>query len=311
MHMPWTPADMPSLHGRRAVVTGANGGIGFFTALELSKHGADVTLAVRDLSKGQAAEQRMKSSGAGALSVRQLDLASLASVRNFADQWSHENPSGLDLLIYNAGVMAIPRQLTPDGFEMQFATNYLGHFALTALLMPALLAQPQARIVNVTSNAHRLAKGINFDDLMGERRYRAWGAYGQSKLAQLLFTNELQVRLDRIGSSAKSLAAHPGYAATDLYRAPLRLGHIPFANALLAQVGSVFGQSAEQGAMPTLFAATAPDLNGDSYIGPDGAGQWKGYPQLVDSSAAAMDIQAATRLWNVSQELTGIRFPLD
>lgn len=302
---------MPSLQGRRAVVTGANGGIGYFTALELSKHGADVTLAVRDLTKGQGAAQQMTKAGAGALSVRQLDLSKLSSVRDFADQWSQENPEGLDLLINNAGVMAIPRQFTPDGFEMQFATNYLGHFALTALLMPALLAQPQTRIVNVTSNAHRFAKGINFDDLMGEKRYRAWGAYGQSKLAQLLFTNELQVRLDRIGSSAKSLAAHPGYAATGLYRAPLRLGHIPFANTLLTQVGSVLGQSAEQGAMPTLFAATAPDLNGDSYIGPNGAGQWKGYPQLVDRSAAAMDVQAATRLWLVSEELTGVHFPLD
>ena len=302
---------MPALHGRRAVVTGANGGIGYFTALELSRHGAEVTLAVRNVAKGQAAANRMREAGAGQLAVGELDLASLASVRTFADHWSQANPSGLDLLINNAGVMAIPRRITVDGFESQFATNYLGHFALTALLMPALLAQPQARIVNVTSNAHRFAKGINFDDLMGEQRYRAWGAYGQSKLAQLLFTNELQLRLDRAGSSAKSLAAHPGYAATGLYKAPLHLSHIPFANAALTQIGSVFGQSAEQGAMPSLFAATAPDLYGDSYIGPDGAGQWKGYPHLVDRSKAAMDISAAERLWSVSQELTGICFPLD
>ncbi|MDP2287801.1 MAG: oxidoreductase [Actinomycetota bacterium] len=309
--MPWTPADMPNLHGRRAVVTGSNGGIGYFTALELSKHGAAVTLAVRDLAKGQAAAQRMRGAGAGELAVLQLDLASQASVHAFADQWSHQNPAGLDLLINNAGVMAIPRGLSPDGFELQFATNYLGHFALTALLLPALLAQPQARIVNVTSNAHRFARSINFDDLMGERRYRAWGAYSQSKLAQLLFTNELQVRLNRIGSSAKSLAAHPGYAATGLYSAPLRLTHLPFATSVLTQIGSMFGQSAEMGAMPSLFAATAPDLNGDSYIGPNGAGQWKGYPQLVDRSAAAIDFAAATRLWSVSEELTGVQFPLD
>lgn len=311
MHMPWTTADMPTLHGHRAIVTGANGGIGYATALELSKHGAGVTLAVRNVAKGQSAAEHMRASGAGELAVEELDLASLASVRSFADRWSQANPAGLDLLINNAGVMAIPRRLTPDGFETQFATNYLGHFALTALLMPALLAQPRARIVNVSSNAHRFARSISFDDLMGERRYRAWGAYGQSKLAQLLFTTELQVRLDRIGSSAKSMAAHPGYAATGLYAAPLRLGHVPFATKLLTQVGSVFGQSASMGALPILYAATAPGLHGDSYIGPDGAGQWKGYPHLVDRSAAAMDVDAAMRLWRVSEERTGIDFPLD
>ncbi len=309
--MPWTTADMPALDGRRAVVTGANGGIGYFTALELSKHGAEVTLAVRDVSKGQSATDRMRAAGAGQLAVQELDLASVASVRNFADRWSNENPAGLDLLINNAGVMAVPRHLTVDGFELQLATNYLGHFALTALLIPALLAQPQARIVNVTSNAHRFAKSINFDDLMGARRYRRWTAYGQSKLAQLLFTNELQTRLDRLGSSAKAMAAHPGYAATGLYAAPFHLGRLPLVNKVVTEVGSAIGQSAEMGAMPSLYAATAPDLQGDSYIGPNGAGQWKGYPQLVDRSAAAMDVGAAIRLWHVSEELTGIHFPLD
>jgi len=309
--MPWTPADMPALPGRRAVVTGASGGIGYFTALELSRHGAEVTLAVRDLDKGMAAARRMRDAGAGEPEVRELDLASLASVRAFADHWGQDNPTGLDLLINNAGVMAIPRQVTIDGFELQLATNYLGHFALTALLMPALLARPQSRIVSVTSNAHRFTKSIDFDDLMGQQRYRAWNAYAQSKLAQLLFTNELQSRLVRIGSSTKAMAAHPGYAATGLYKAPLRLGRIPFANAALTQIGSVFGQSAEQGAMPSLFAATAPGLLGDSYIGPDGPGQWKGYPHLVDRSPAAMDIAAATRLWDVTEQLTGIHFPLD
>ncbi|MDO8733050.1 MAG: oxidoreductase [Actinomycetota bacterium] len=311
MHMPWTAADMPDLHGRRAVVTGSNGGIGYFTALELSKHGAAVTLAVRDVAKGQSAATRMHASGASGLVVQELDLASQASVRRFADRWSQDNPSGLDLLINNAGVMAIPRKLSRDGFELQFATNYLGHFTLTALLMPALLAQPQARIVNVTSNAHRFARSIDFDDLQGERRYRRWTAYGQSKLAQLLFTNELQTRLDRLGSSAKAMAAHPGYAATALYVAPLHLGKFPFVTSAMTQVGSVIGQSAAMGALPSLYAATASDLHGDSCIGPNGAGQWKGNPQLVDRSAAAMDVNAAMRLWNVSEEITGIHFPLD
>jgi len=311
VHMPWTSHDMPLLAGRTAVVTGANSGIGFATACALATHGADVTLAVRDLAKGEAAATRMRDQGASAVLVRRLDLADLACVHEFAEQWGNEHPDGLDLLVNNAGVMAIPRELTVDGFERQLATNYLGHYALTGLLLPALLAQPQSRIVCLSSNAHRSAKRINFDDLMGARRYSAWGAYAQSKLALLLFTSELQHRLHRIGSSTKAMAAHPGLSASNLFSGILNVGKVPVLGTGVGLLSAAVGQSASMGALPVLFAATAPDVAGDSYIGPDGPGQLRGYPQLVDRSAAAMNIEAAQRLWLVSQELTHVTIPVD
>ena len=311
VHMPWSADDMPRLAGRRAIVTGANSGIGYATALALALHGAAVTLAVRDAAKGEAAAARMRELGAEQVLVGSLDLADLASVHTFADSWGHEHPEGLDLLINNAGVMAIPRAVTVDGFERQLATNYLGHYALTGLLLPALLAQPQSRVVSVSSNAHRTAKRIDFDDLMGARRYRAWGAYAQSKLAVLLFTNELQSRLHRIGSSTKAMAAHPGLSSTELFSGVMHLRKVPIAGAAASAFGAMAGQPASMGALPTLFAATSPDLHGDSYIGPDGPGQWRGHPTLVDRSDAALDVKAAQRLWDVSEQLTGVRIPLD
>ena len=192
----WTEADLPDLSGRTALVTGANSGLGFHTARALAAHGADVTLAVRNVDKGSQARDLIRAATPDArVSVEALDLASLASIRAFADQWSAAHPDGLDLLINNAGVMATPRRTTPDGFELQFGTNHLGHFALTGLLLPALVARPRSRVVTVSSGAHRFGR-MDFDDLMGHRRYLRWRAYGQSKLANLLFTAELQRRLD-------------------------------------------------------------------------------------------------------------------
>ncbi|MFA7323218.1 MAG: oxidoreductase [Candidatus Nanopelagicales bacterium] len=309
--MRWTPADMPDLSGRRAIVTGANSGIGFWTALALAQHGAQVTLAVRDPAKGEAAAADIRQRGGHDVQVGHLDLASLASVRDFADTWGKDHTDGLDLLINNAGVMAIPRSLSTDGYEMQLATNYLGHFALTGLLLPALTSQPQARVVNVSSNAHKMTKGIDFEDLMGERHYRAWRAYGQSKLAILLFTSELQRHLDLLGSSIKIMAAHPGAASTDLYLVSSRLKQHDLVAGITAKVMGVVGQSPQMGALPTLFAATAPDLPGNSYIGPDQRFQWQGYPRVVDRSTAAKDADAARRLWLLSEELTSVQVPID
>lgn len=298
--MGWTEADLPDLAGRRVVVTGANSGIGYEAARAFAARGADVTLAVRSRERGAAAAARMR----GAVRVEELDLASLASVRAFAASWS----GGLDVLVNNAGVMAIPRRETADGFEMQFGTNHLGHFALTGLLLPALRERPGARVVTVSSNLHRRGT-IAFDDLMGERRYRAWGAYAQSKLANLLFTSELQRRLAAEAIPVTAVAVHPGYAATNLQGvAPtMRYGRIGAASVALAN--RLLAQSAAEGALPTMFAAFAPDVPGDAYVGPDGLGEMRGAPRFVERSAAARDRAAAERLWSVSEELTGVRYP--
>jgi NAD(P)-dependent dehydrogenase (short-subunit alcohol dehydrogenase family) len=214
--VPWTEADLLDLAGRRVVVTGANSGLGFETARALAQHGAEVTLAVRSVAKGEDAAERIRSvAPSAALAVAELDLADLASVRAFVKRWTEDHPDGLHLLVNNAGVMAIPRRETADGFEMQLGTNHLGHFALTGLLLDSLAAVPGARVVTVSSAAHRFGR-MDFGDLMGVRRYNAWLAYGQSKLANLLFTSELQRRLERAGLPVTALAAHPGYAATNL-----------------------------------------------------------------------------------------------
>ena len=309
--MEWTSADMPNLQGRKAIVTGSNSGLGFCSAMALAKAGVQVTLAVRDLSKGATAAAAITSAGGQFVNVAHLDVADLASVRVFAQTWSQNNSDGLDLLVNNAGVMAIPARVSADGFELQFATNHLGHFALTGLLMPALLAKPQSRVVNVASNAHRMVKGMNFDDLMATKKYRAWNQYGQSKLANLLFTSELQRRLDLVGSSTKAMVAHPGYSATNLTSGSARLRNKTMQTKVSDAVSSLFGQDAEMGALPILFAATAPNLAGDSYIGPNGWQEWKGYPKLVDRSNAAKDLNAARTLWEISEDLTGVRFPID
>ena len=307
----WTSADMPDLTGRTAIVTGANSGIGLPTALALAAHGADVTLAVRNPDRGQEAVRRIHAAAPGArVAAEGLDLADLASIRGFATTWSEQHPEGLDLLVNNAGVMAIPRRETADGFEMQLGTNHLGHFALTGLLLPALVARPRSRVVTVSSGAHRMGR-MDFDDLMGERRYNTWRAYGQSKLANLLFTLELQRRLDLAGVPILALAAHPGYAATNLQAVGPQMsgrgwlvGPMELANRYLAQ-------SADMGALPTLFAATVPGLPGAGYVGPDGFLEQRGHPRLVGRSKAAMDVASAGRLWAVSEDLTGVRYPLD
>jgi NAD(P)-dependent dehydrogenase (short-subunit alcohol dehydrogenase family) len=286
-------ADVPDLTGRRVIVTGANSGIGRATAHALAAAGAHVVLAVRDLDKGFAAAASMP----GNTQVRQLDLASLASVRTFAAAWQ----GTVDLLINNAGVMAPPLTRTTEGFELQFGTNHLGHFALTNLL----LERVTGRIVTVSSTGHRFGS-IDFDDLNWQGKpYNAWRAYGQSKLANLLFTAELQRRLSAAGSAVLATAAHPGYAATSLqFHSQRRVLD------LIGALGNrLFAQSAEGGALPTLYAAVA-DIPGNSFAGPGGFMEQRGAPKLVGRSRAAQDMDVARRLWDVSEELTGTRFPL-
>lgn len=279
--------------GRSVIVTGANSGIGRAAARALARAGARVTLAVRDTEKGKAAAAAMP----GETDVRRLDLASLASIRAFAAGWEGD----LDLLINNAGVMVPPLTRTEDGFELQFGTNHLGHFALTNLLLDRVTG----RVVTVSSTGHRVGK-IDFEDLNWERRpYNAWRAYGQSKLANLLFTAELQRRLTAAGSSVLATAAHPGYASTNLqFHSGRRVMDIVSAvgNRLLAQ-------DEDGGALPTLYAATA-DIPGDSFAGPGGFMEQRGAPKLVGRTGAAKDAAVARRLWDVSDELTGVRFPL-
>jgi NAD(P)-dependent dehydrogenase (short-subunit alcohol dehydrogenase family) len=281
--------------GSTVIVTGANSGIGRTAASALAGAGARVVLAVRTPEKGERAAAEMP----GETEVRRLDLASLDSVREFAAGW---DGGEIDVLINNAGVMVPPLTRTAEGFELQFGTNHLGHFALTNLL----LDQVTGRVVTVASGAHRMGR-IDFDDLNWERRsYRAWPAYGQSKLANLLFTAELQRRLEDAGSSVIATAAHPGYAATNLqFHSGKKLqdwaSHV--ANA-------VIGQSEEAGALPTLYAATV-EMPGNSYAGPSGFMEARGPAKLVGRSSAAKDMDAARRLWEVSEELTGVHFPLD
>ncbi|TCK26074.1 oxidoreductase [Pseudonocardia endophytica] len=287
-------ADMPDMTGRTVVVTGANSGIGRVAARVMAGRGARVLLGVRDVAKGHEAAASMT----GETDVRRLDLADLASVRAFAD--AVDEP--VDLLVNNAGLMIPPLGRTADGFELQFGTNHLGHFALTNLLLPRVTG----RVVTVSSVGHR-AGSIEFDDLNWERRrYRAMSAYAQSKLANLLFTSELQRRLTEAGSPVLATAAHPGMASTNLLR-PTG----PWARLRAVQNGVVHlvAQSEEDGALPTLYAAVA-DVPGDSYAGPGGLGETRGAPRLVGRSRAARDTAVARRLWTVSEQLTGVTFSL-
>jgi len=294
----WSTADIPDQSGRRAIVTGANSGLGLIAARELARKGASVVLACRNMQKGEVALAEVRAAG-GEAELASLDLGNLASVREFAA--SQERP--VDLLVNNAGVMAPPRSETADGFERQLGTNHLGHFALTGLLLERLKAAQAARVVAVPSNGHRIGK-IDFDDLQSERRYRRWGAYGQSKLANLLFMRELDRRARAAGLPLLSVAAHPGYSATNLqFAAP------PLADRIVMRVlNLVVAQSADQGALSPLYAATMPDLPGGSYVGPDGPGEWRGSPHLVGMSKRAQDPETARRLWEVSESLTGVRY---
>jgi NAD(P)-dependent dehydrogenase (short-subunit alcohol dehydrogenase family) len=299
----WDADDIPDQTGRIAVVTGANSGIGLVTAYELARHGALVVMACRNLDKGRAAQAEVASGASGPKpELEELDLASLASVRSFAERFD-ENHDHLDLLINNAGVMAPPRRHTADGFELQLGTNHLGHFALTNLLLPLMEGQEDARVVTLSSTAHKSVRRIAFGNLNGDRHYFRWNAYGQSKLANLLFAFELDRRLRAEGSTVKSLAAHPGYAATNLQSAAA-----PLVDRLVMKVSTaVIAQSAEMGALPMLFAATEPGLEGGLYIGPDGLGEQRGHPKVVQPSGPARNEEAARRLWDVSAELTRVR----
>jgi NAD(P)-dependent dehydrogenase (short-subunit alcohol dehydrogenase family) len=291
----WTAAQIPDQSGRVAVVTGANSGIGFAAARDLARAGGRVVLAVRNREKGERAAAQI----GGDTTVQELDLMDLSSVREFA---SHVER--LDLLVNNAGVMAAPRRLTADNFESQLATNHLGHFALTGLLLGRLLAAPAPRVVTVSSHLHRRGQ-INFDDLHGERKYDRWQAYSNSKLANLLFCFELDRRARAAGTKLVSTAAHPGYAATNLQFAasPHRWERAA------GWVGNLlFAQSADMGALPTLYAATVPDLSGGSFVGPDGSKGQRGHPHLVTAADRAYDEQTARRLWEVSEQLTGVSY---
>jgi NAD(P)-dependent dehydrogenase (short-subunit alcohol dehydrogenase family) len=302
MSAKWMAKDIPDQRGRTAIVTGANSGLGLITARELARAGASVVLACRNAEKGADACRSIEAVSEGArVTLAPLDLGSLASVREFASAFASQHQS-LDLLINNAGVMAAPRRLTADGFETQFGTNHLGHFALTGLLIGHMTG-PDARVVTVSSGAHRMGR-MRFDDLQGEQKYGRWSAYGQSKLANLLFAFELDRRLRAASSSVKSVAAHPGYAATNLQSAAVP-AHERF---FMSITNAVFAQSAEKGALPTLYAATAPDVEGGAYYGPDGLFEQRGYPTKVDSTPASKDEEAARRLWQISEELTGVRF---
>jgi NAD(P)-dependent dehydrogenase (short-subunit alcohol dehydrogenase family) len=307
--MRWTLADLPDQTGRTAVVTGANGGIGLATAEALAGAGAHVVMACRNLTKAEAAADRIRGRHPGAgLEIVRLDLSSQASTKAAAGAVGGDHPS-IDLLVLNAGVMAVPRKVTEDGWEQQFATNHLGHFTFAGLLAGQVLAAEGSRIVTITSLMHKPGR-IRFDDLQGERSYRAWGAYCQSKLANLLFARELHRRLAAAGSSTRSLAAHPGYTATDLQGvAPAERG-----SRMMGQVTRLgnwlLGQSPAMGALPTLYAATAPGLAGGELIGPSRLFESRGYPGVVRPAKRGCDDEVARRLWDVSEELTGVTFPV-
>lgn len=305
----WTADDMADLSGKTIVVTGGNSGIGYEAALEFARKRADVIIACRDLGKARTAAAQISASSPGArVEVMELDLSNLASVRSFADAFHRGRPA-LHVLCNNAGVMAIPYRQTVDGFEMQFGTNHLGHFALTGLLLDRLLATDGARVVNVSSGAHRMGK-IRFDDLQWHNGYRKWMAYGQSKLANLLFTFELQRRADAAGAKLVSVACHPGYAATNLQAAGPRMQGSTMLESLFSLGNSMFAQSAAMGALPTEYAAVAPDVHGGDYIGPDGIGEMWGHPVKVGCSAAARDTAAGARLWEMSEQLTKVHYAL-
>ncbi|WP_239395963.1 oxidoreductase [Frankia sp. CiP3] len=298
----WSEDAIVDQSGRTAIVTGANGGLGFITARELARAGAQVLLACRDISRGEAAAAEIRAAAPGGqVQARTLDLADLGSVRKFAADFGREN-TRLDLLINNAGVMATPKRTTADGFELQLGTNHLGHFALTGLLLPNLLAASDPRVVTVSSTLHAYGK-ITFDDLQRERRYRRYGAYFQAKLANLLFAFELD---RRAGGTLRSVAAHPGYAATNLQlvglKGPVRTG--------MAISNKAFALSPRMGALPILCAATLPDLPGGAFVGPSKLMGYRGYPGAAKASKRARDTEVAAHLWDVSEAATGVHYAL-
>jgi NAD(P)-dependent dehydrogenase (short-subunit alcohol dehydrogenase family) len=299
---------MPHLEGKTAIVTGATAGLGLVSATELAARGASVTMAVRDVARGERAARIIREAYPGAVvSVARLDLASLASIREFSSAYikSHKR---LDILMNNAGIMGVPqREVTADGFEAQFGTNHLGHFALTGLLLPLIKKTPGARIVTVSSNLHKTGV-MNFDDLMGGVKYKAWAAYGQSKLANLLFTSELQRRLVAAKVDAIAAAAHPGWSNTSLMMSGPMKGRGTLMKWLGQSVTNRMAQPASMGALNQLYAATASDVKGNDYIGPRGKNEQSGYPHKAGRSAAAKNTSDAKRLWDESEKLTGVSY---
>ncbi|MFD7168575.1 oxidoreductase [Streptomyces violascens] len=300
----WSAQDIPDQSGRTAVVTGANSGIGLVTARELARRGARVVLACRSEARGRAAEDRIRSEVPGARAeFRPLDLADLASVREFAAKFPYEQ---LDLLVNNAGVMALPYGKTADGFETQFGVNHLGHFALTGLLLPRLRAAGAARVVSVSSGMHALAN-IDIGDLNSEHRYRRWIVYGRSKSANLLFIHELARRLRAAGSDIVAAAAHPGYAATNLQTQAVRMEGRRATERIVELGNRVMAQPAEAGALPTLYAATAPGVRPDSFTGPS-LMMWRGAPARSWRARWTLNDVAGERLWVASEQLTGVTY---
>ncbi|MFJ7491849.1 oxidoreductase [Streptomyces sp. NPDC097727] len=305
MSQGWNASDIPDQNGRTAVVTGANSGIGLITARELARHGARVLLACRDETRGKEAESRIRTAVAGAdVEFVPLDLADLDSVRTFA---AAHTPDRIDLLINNAGVMALPYGRTADGFERQFGVNHLGHFALTGLLLPKLLDTPGARVVSVSSGMHALSN-IDIGDLNSERNYRRWIAYGRSKTANLLFIHELARRLSEAGSEVVAAAAHPGHAATNLQTAGVRMENRKAAERVVELGNRIIAQPASSGALPTLYAATAPGVRPDSFTGPRLLG-WRGAPAPSWRAGWTLNDVASERLWVASEQLTGVAYP--
>jgi protochlorophyllide reductase len=300
--MPWTAADMPDQRGRLALITGANSGLGLETARALLAKGATVILACRSLERAELARQQLLPGArdGAAIDLLELDLAHLASVRAAASQLQ-DRYGRLDLLINNAGVMGLPRSLTRDGFERQFGINHLGHFALTQALLPLLCGQPDARVVTVTSGAQYFGR-ISFDDLQGERRYDRWQAYGQSKLANVMFALELQQRLDAEAAGVTSLAAPPGVGRPTRQPASVAASG-SWAEALAYRLMTPLFQSSAQGALPQLHAATAPGVSSGGHYGPDQLGGMRGWPTEARMAPAALDPEQRRRLWQVSEEL--------
>jgi NAD(P)-dependent dehydrogenase (short-subunit alcohol dehydrogenase family) len=292
----WRANDIPDLTGKTAVVTGANSGLGYETALALSRHGAHVVMACRDEARGTQAVERLRGEVPNAsLELSLLDLADLAAVRKFAEAYAGERDH-LDILVNNAGVMALDqRRTTADGFEMQLGTNHLGHFALTGLLLPTLQARPGGRVVSVTSFGHKVGR-MNFDDLQWERSYKKWLAYGRSKLANILFTFEFDRRARAAGSGVVATVAHPGYANTNLQ------------SGTSFQWANFMAQSAADGALPQLYGATAPDVQGGEFFGPGGFMEQRGAPKRVKAAKKGYDTESARRLWEVSEQLTGVSY---
>lgn len=305
MSQKWTTADVPDQSGRTVIITGANTGIGFDAAAVIADRGAHVVLAVRNLDKGKEAVARIVAKSPKAdVSLQQLDLTSLDSVRAAAADLRKAYPR-IDLLINNAGVMYTPKQTTGDGFEMQFGTNHLGHFALTGLLLDNVVGVDGSRVVTISSIGHRIQAAIHFDDLQWERSYTRVGAYGQAKLSNLLFTYALQRRLAAASKPTIAVAAHPGISNTELMRNMPAVLRVPS-----DLIGGLVFQSPEKGALPTLRAATDPAVSGGQYYGPDGPGELRGNPKLVKSSAQSHDESLQDRLWDVSEELTGVTYSI-